>query len=91
MNLGINHLRAAYKNKQLTPQQIKLGHYYTNGKHGPEWSVRRIIDESSSNDPKKDMVIYRVVEGHGFNTADSCTRAEFASWSAREVFVNNNK
>jgi len=87
IQLSLDHAR----NKQLTPQQIKLGHFYTNGKHGPEWSVRRIIDESSSSDPKKDMVIYRVVEGHGFNTADSCTRGEFAGWAAREVFVNNNK
>ncbi|WP_455211782.1 HPP family protein [Kaarinaea lacus] len=87
IQLSLDHAR----NKQLTPKQIKLGHFYTNGKHGPEWSVRRIIDESSSSDPKKDMVIYRIVEGHGFNTADSCTRAEFASWAAREVFVNNNK
>ena len=87
IQLSLDHAR----HKQLTPQQIKLGHYYTNGKHGPEWSVRRIIDESCSADPKRDMVIYRVVEGHGFNMADSCTRAEFALWAAREVFVNENK
>lgn len=76
------------KQQRLTPQQILLDHFYTNGKHGPEWSVRRIIDESRSDDPKRDMVIYRVVEGQGFNTADSCTREEFARWAAREVFVN---
>ena len=86
IQLTLDHAR----NKQLTPQQIKLGAYYTNGKHGPEWSVRRIIDESCSPEPRKDMVIYRVVEGHGLNSADSCTRAEFASWAAREVFVNEN-
>lgn len=84
IELSLRHAR----HKQLTPKQILLHHFYTNGRHGPEWSVRRIIDESSSTDPKKDMVIYRVVEGRGFNTADSCTRAEFAHWAAREVFVN---
>jgi len=87
IQLSLDHAR----HKQLKPQQIKLGHFYTNGKHGPEWSVRSIIDESCSTDPKRDMVIYRVVEGHGFNMADSCTRAEFALWAAREVFVNENK
>jgi len=86
IQLSLDHAQ----HNQLTPQQIKLGHFYTNGKHGPEWSVRRIIDESCSSDPKKDMVIYRVVEGQGFNTADSCTRAEFARWAAREVFVNTD-
>jgi len=73
---------------QLTPEQIKLYCYYTNGKHGRKWSVRRIIDESCSTEPNKDMVIYRVVEGQGFNTAHSCSRSEFSRWAAREVFVN---
>lgn len=85
IQLSLNHSRQM----RLTSQQIKLSHFYTNGRHGPEWSVRRIIDESSSQDPKKDMVIYRVVEGRGFNSADSCTREEFSRWAAREVFPNS--
>lgn len=87
IKLSLSHA----KNKQLTPQQIRLDHFYTNGRHGPEWSVRRIIDESSSDNPKRDMVIYRVVEGRGFNTADSCTREEFSRWATREVFPNTNE
>lgn len=66
--------------------QIKLGHYYTNSKHGAEWSVRHIIDEAQHEDPNKDMVIYRVVEGHGLRSSDSCTRVEFAKWAVRELF-----
>jgi CBS-domain-containing membrane protein len=76
------------QNQQMRPEQIVLGGYYTNGKHGAEWSVRRVIDESVSDVPEKDMVIYRVVEGHGLREADSCTRAEFARWAAREVEPN---
>lgn len=75
--------------QHLSPHQIRLGRYYTNGRLGAEWMVRRIIDESSSVDPEKDMVIYRVVEGPGLRSASSCTRAEFAQWAAREVFTNN--
>lgn len=71
----------------FSPSQIKLGHYYTNSKHGAEWSVRQIIDEARSDDPKKDMVIYRVAEGQGLQTADSCTRAEFAAWANRELYT----
>lgn len=70
----------------FTPQQIVLGHFYTNSKHGAEWSVRQIIDEAISDDPQKDMVIYRVVEGQGLRSADSCTRSEFANWANRELF-----
>jgi CBS domain-containing membrane protein len=83
-------LTLQHADKQLLiPQQIRLGHYYTNGQHGTAWSVRHIIDEASSDDPLKDMVIYRVVEGHGIRSADSCTRSEFANWAAREVFPNH--
>jgi len=87
IQLSLSH---ASKQK-LTADQIKLDHFYTNGRHGSEWSVRRIIDESVSVDPKKDMVIYRVVEGQGFNSADSCTRKEFARWAARELFQNKTE
>jgi len=87
IKLSLQHAQ----HQQLTTQQILLDHFYTNGRHGPQWSVRRIIDESVADDPKKDMVIYRVVEGDRFNTADSCTREAFARWSAREVFPNTHE
>jgi len=78
----------AYSEHHLTPEQIKLGGYYTNGKHGGEWSVRQIIDEASSNDPEKDLVIFRVVEGVGLRTSDNCSRQEFALWASHELFPN---
>ena len=70
----------------ISTNEIKLGHYYTNNKHGAEWSVRHIIDEAQHDDLDKDMVIYRVVEGQGLRSADSCTRTEFAQWAMRELF-----
>lgn len=84
IQLSLAHARSQH----LARQQIQLGRYYTNGRHGPEWSVRRIIDESHSADPNKDMVIYRVVEGQGLKSSDSCTREAFALWAVREVFPN---
>jgi len=75
----------------FSASQIKLGHYYTNNKHGAEWSVRHIIDEAQHSDPNKDMVIYRVVEGQGLKSADSCTRMEFAKWVIRELFPTHVK
>ncbi|MCK4708820.1 MAG: HPP family protein [Gammaproteobacteria bacterium] len=70
----------------IATDKIILGHYYTNNKHGAEWSVRQIIDEAKSDDPNKDMVIYRIEEGQGLQRADSCTRTEFARWAIRELF-----
>lgn len=85
-------LAGAYaQDRHLPDQAIKLGHYYTNGRHGGDWSVRQIIDESASKIPEKDMVIYRVVEGRGLHSADSCLRSEFARWAEREVLPNKKK
>ncbi len=84
IQLSLDHAR----HQKVSIEQIKLGHFYTNGLHGVDWSVRSIIDESKSSEPKNDMVIYRVVEGQRFNTADSCTRQAFSDWAAREVFPN---
>jgi len=74
---------------RMTPDGIRLGRYYTNGRHGTEWSVRQIIDEAVHTEPAKNMVIYRVVEGHGLHSANSCTRREFANWAARELKRNS--
>jgi CBS-domain-containing membrane protein len=73
---------------RMTPEQIQLGRYYTHGRRGADWSVRQIIDESRSRDPEHDMVVYRVVDGRGLRSADSCTRREFARWAEQEVFPN---
>ena len=78
-------------NDRLTADQIKLGHYYTNGRHGRAWSVRQIIDESHNPSPENDLVIYRCSEGAHYGHSSSCTREEFARWAAREVTINKPK
>lgn len=72
-------------NDHLSTEQIKLGHFYTNGKHGKSWSVRQVIDESPNPSPENDLVIYRCSEGAHNGMSSSCTREEFARWAAREV------
>jgi CBS-domain-containing membrane protein len=70
---------------KLRASEIKLGHYYTNGKHGNEWSVRQVIDEAPNPNPNNDLIIYRCAEGMDYGQSDSCTRTEFAQWAAREL------
>ena len=77
-------LQHADKDK-LSASEIKLGHYYTNGKHGKEWSVRQVIDEAPNPNPKNDLIIYRCSEGMEYGYSDSCTRDEFAQWAVREL------
>jgi len=71
--------------RQLQPAHITLGHYYSNGAFGGEWSVRQVVDESASSDPEKDMIIFKVVAGAGLRKSGTLTRTAFAGWARYEV------
>ncbi len=72
--------------RHLTPQRIALGHFYSNGKYGADWSVRQVIDASGADDASRGMVIFKVVAGEGRRSTGVSTRAEFARWARHEVY-----
>lgn len=74
------------KSHRLEPWQVKLHHYYSNGRYGEDWSIRQVVDESQNVDPEKDLVIYKVVAGKDLRKSGVSTRAEFARWAQYEVF-----
>lgn len=71
--------------RRFPMEKIHPGHFYSNGKHGDEWSVRQVVDQSPSEDPAKDMLVYKVVAGHDRRSSGVLTRTEFARWTAHEV------
>ncbi len=71
--------------RQYPVERIILGHYYSNGAFGEDWSVRQVIDESSSTDPEKDMIVYKTVAGRGLRTSGVQTRREFTRWVRHEL------
>jgi CBS-domain-containing membrane protein len=73
----------------ITASQLKLGHYYSNGEMGVEWSVRRIVDEADDKDNDDGLVIYKVVAGKGRQRTGTMSRKEFAQWAKYEVFLND--
>ena len=86
VSLAVKHAHAI----KLEPEQIRLGHYYSNGRYGDHWSVRQVIDESGEKDPAKSLVIYKVVAGKDRRQTGSCARAEFARWAKYEVVRQEN-
>ena len=68
------------------PEDLHLGHYYSNGKYGTDWSVRCIIDESVGDESSAGMVIFKVLAGDGQYTTCVATRREFARWARHEVY-----
>lgn len=68
---------------------LHLGHYYSNGKYGSEWSVRQIVDEGHGEGDDV-LVIFKTVAGNGRRSSGSCSRIDFARWSKHEVYLNEN-
>lgn len=71
---------------RLDPAELQPGHYYSNGKYGDEWSVRRVIDLYEGDNGREDGIIYRIVAGEGSPSNAAATRAEFARWCRYEVY-----
>ncbi len=75
--------REAANARGLTADAIRLGAYYSNDGTGPDWCIRRIIDENRGKDG--DIVIWKTVAGKDRNTTGLSSREEFAKWAAYEV------
>jgi CBS domain-containing membrane protein len=84
--LAAEHSKGAH----IEPWQVRLHRYYSNGRHGDEWAVRQVVDESRQVDPERDLVIYKVMAGKDRRKSGVCTRAEFARWARYEVFSDEN-
>lgn len=78
--------------REVRPQDVRLGQFYSNGRYGQDWSVRQIIDEPASHGAASDgdLVAYRVVAGKDRRARGTCTREEFANWARYRVYRNEN-
>ena len=66
-------------------EDLILGHFYSNGEFGENWSVRQFVDESPSENPEKDIVIYKTVAGKNRRKSGYSTRTEFLRWAKHQV------
>lgn len=70
----------------LPPEVLQLGHFFSNGKYGADWSVRQIVDASGAVGDSQGSVIFKVVAGAGRRSSGVATREEFARWARHEVY-----
>jgi CBS domain-containing membrane protein len=75
---------------KLTAQDIKLGHAYSNGEYGSDWSVRQVVDESDKKNPARDLIIYKVVAGKDRRNSGTLSREDFTRWAKYEVYLNES-
>lgn len=69
----------------LSASQIQLGKYYSNGKYGPEWSVRQIVDISAQDKHDNQTVIYKTVAGEGRRQSGYMSMQDFMHWAKHEL------
>jgi CBS domain-containing membrane protein len=69
----------------LDPASLQLGHYYSNGKYGDQWSVRHIVDWADEPGSPERRLIYKVVAGAGRRSSGVDSVGGFARWARYEV------
>jgi len=74
----------AAERRHMRAEEVKLGHYYSNGKFSDEWSVRQVVDQSD----REDTIIFKVVAGQGRRSSGVTSKEEFASWAMYEVYLD---
>ncbi len=90
-DLGKIYQLAKYRDTSaVAAKDVKLGRYYSNGEYGANWSVRQVVDEAVNPRPNKDLIIYKVVAGHGRRSSGTMSREDFARWAKYEVYLNEN-
>ncbi|MBA3582700.1 MAG: HPP family protein [Gammaproteobacteria bacterium] len=84
----------ANQHAQMTPLDtslIEVGGFYSNGRLGDDWAVRRVLSETMTADDAHQLD-YQVVAGRDRgNNNVQCTRDEFANWARYAVIANGDK
>ena len=71
-------------------QELKHGHYYSNGENGDLWSVRQIVDWAEAEDSGEEKLIYKVIAGADRRNSAVISKNEFARWARHEVIRDEN-
>ncbi len=74
----------------MQSEQIKRGHYYSNGAYGRAWGVRQVLDFSLDAESGEETVRFKGVAGACRRKAGLCTLDEFCRWAKYEVRLNEN-
>lgn len=77
--------------QRIDPSALEVGRYYSNGRLGEVWSIRRIVDASPVKADKRGMVLYRVAAGHEKRDSGYCSREDFSRWARYEVVKDGDR
>ena len=100
MGIGQDNLATIYtlahciktESGSMNPDDIRVGAYYCNGKFGPHWQVRQVLDyqDAGNESSAEKMLSYRIVAGNNRRQTDVSSRETFAAWARYEVCLNES-
>jgi len=79
-----------HKDTAIHYQELKHGHYYSNGENDDRWSVRQIVDWADTEDSGEEKLIYKVIAGANRRNSGVMTKNEFSRWAKYEVIRDEN-
>ncbi len=77
-NIAIHKSQEAYN----MFENIEIGHYYSNGKYGKDWTIVQVTKEERHNeDPQQDKIHFKIVVGPGRRKSGEMERKAFIDWA----------
>lgn len=74
----------------MTPQELKIGAFYSNGAYGRTWGVRQLAEIAPHPETGEPWLRFRGVAGICRRKKGECSAAEFARWAKYQVTLVEN-
>jgi len=65
----------------MSLDELKIGHFYSNGAYGRTWGVRQLAEIAADSETGEAVVRFRRIAGTCRRKKGHCSPAEFARWA----------
>lgn len=74
----------------MSLDELKIGHFYSNGAYGRTWGVRQLAAITADGETGEPVVRFRGIAGTCRRKKGHCSPAEFARWAKYQVALVEN-
>jgi len=74
----------------MSLDELKIGHFYSNGAYGRTWGVRQLAEITADGETGEAVIRFRGIAGPCRRKQGHCSPAEFARWAKYQVALVEN-
>ena len=74
----------------MSLDELKIGHFYSNGAYGRTWGVRQLAAMQTCPDSGDTFYLFKGVAGVCRRKKGECTPQDFARWAKYQVTLQEN-